>query len=232
MFAALDYISDDGPVQDDWALLRDQLNRAGIDPTDLGRFVNNTRYFRQSMFDERSAMPVLLKAMPQLTDRQAVTAVAGHLRRAWARPAAFDVLLGMFRKWAPKDQSVGWSIGDALATAATEQHLDLLLDLAQNTDYGVARAMIVDSLWRYRKDARVQPALETLAEDRDVCLAAMSALRRVVGSENALLLLRRLRDTHTDQLVRERAARQVKRAERAAAKSSREPRHGGAGESG
>jgi hypothetical protein len=208
-------------VQDDWALLRDQLNRAGIDPTDLGRFVNNTEYFRQSTFDERSAMPVLLNAMPQLSDPRAIRAVAGHLRRAWARPAAFDVLLEMFRKWAPKDQGVGWSVGDALATAAAEQHLNQLLDLAQNTDYGVARAMIVDSLWRYRKDARVRPALEKLAEDRDVCLAAMSALRRVVGSGNALLVLRRLRDTHTDPWVRERAARQVKRAERAAAKSPR-----------
>jgi hypothetical protein len=109
-------------------------------------------------------MPVLLKAMPQLTDRQAITAVAGHLRRAWARPAAFEVMYEMFGKWASKDQGVGWSIGDDLATAATEQ----LLDLAQISHYGIARAMIVDSLWRYRKDARVRPALEKLAEDRDV----------------------------------------------------------------
>jgi hypothetical protein len=177
-------------------------------------------------------MPVLLKAMPQLTDKQAITAVAAHLRRAWARPAAFEVLLEMFRKWATKDQSVGWSIGDALATAATEQHLDQLLDLAQNSDYGIARAMIVDSLWRYRKDARVRPALEKFAEDREVCLHAMSALRRVVGSDKALLFLRRLRDTHTDPWVRERAARQVKRAERAAAKAPRESSRGGARKSG
>jgi hypothetical protein len=217
----LDHISHYGAVPDDWGRLRDELNRVGIDPTDLGRFVNNTEYFRPSRFDERSAMPVLLKAMPQLTDKHAITAVAGHLRRAWARPAAFEVLLEMFRKWAARDQSVGWSIGDALATAATEQHLDQLLDLAQSSDYGIARAMIVDSLWRYRKDARVRPALEKLAEDRDVCLPAMSALRRVVGSDNALLFLRRLRDTHTDPRVRERAARQVKRAERAAAKTRR-----------
>jgi len=46
--------------------------------------------------------------------------------------------------WATKDQSVGWFIGDALATAATAQHLDQLLDLAQNSNYGMARAMIVD----------------------------------------------------------------------------------------
>lgn len=113
-------------MTDDWDRLRDHLSRAGIDPTDLGRFVNDTRYFRASRFDERSAMPVLLELMPQLKDRQVVIAVAGHLRRAWARPAAFDVLLEMFRRWAPTDQSVGWSIGDALATAADDQHLDQL----------------------------------------------------------------------------------------------------------
>lgn len=216
-------------MTDDWDRLRDHLSRAGIDPTDLGRFVNDTRYFRASRFDERSAMPVLLELMPQLRDRQAVIAVAGHLRRAWARPAAFDVLLEMFRRWAPTDQSVGWSIGDALATAADDQHLDQLLELARNGDYGMARAMIVDSLWRYRKDERVRPALEELAEDPEVTLAAMSALRRVVGNDNALLLLRRLRDSHADPRVRERAARQLKRAERAAAKSPRLTRRPRAG---
>lgn len=208
-------------MTDDWDSLRDHLSRAGIDPAGLGRFVNDTRYFRPSRFDERSAMPVLLEVMPQLNDRQAVIAVAVHLRRAWARPAAFAVLLEMFRRWALTDQSVGWSIGDALATAADDQHLDQLLAVAQNSDYGIARAMIVDSLWRYRKDERVRPALEKLAEDPEVGLAAMPGLRRVVGSDNALLLLRRLRDSHSDPRVRDLAARQVKRAERAAARSTR-----------
>lgn len=105
--------------------------------------------------------------------------------------------------------------------ASTEQNLNELLEIAHNGAYGIARAMIVGSLWRYRRDERIRPTLQELAAEPNVALAAMSALRRVVGNEDALLLLRRLRDSHADPRVRERAARQVKRAERAAAKTAR-----------
>jgi hypothetical protein len=56
---------------------------------DFGRFVNNTTYFRPSAFDERAAMPTLLRLLPTLTDRALVGTVAAHLRRPWARPTAF-----------------------------------------------------------------------------------------------------------------------------------------------
>jgi hypothetical protein len=93
----------------------------------------------------------------------------------------------------------------------------VLLDLAQHKPYGVARAMIVDSLWRYRKDDRVARLLTTLVDDPSVALAAMTALRRTVGSGNALPHLRRVRDNHPDAQVRQHATRQVKRAEKSAA---------------
>lgn len=198
----------------DWNRLRAALNEARVSGTeDLGRFVSNTQYFRRSSFDERSAMPVLLRLLPTLKDRDAVTTVAGHLRRPWARPTAFPGLLEAFKIWAPKDASVGWALGDALATAADERHLSLLIDLVQHREYGMARAMVVYSLWRYRRDSRIEQVLLTLIEDPDVSVEAITALRRTLGNEAALPHLRRVQDSHGEPKIRQHAIRQVKRAE-------------------
>lgn len=77
--------------------------------------------------------------------------------------------------------------------------------------------MIVDGLWRFRNDQRVSLALLSLIEDRTVALHAMSALRRTLGNEAALLHLQRVRDEHPDPQVRLQASKQVKRAEKALA---------------
>lgn len=198
----------------DWYRLRTALIEAGVSGTeDLGRFVNNPQYFRSSSFDERSAMPVLLRLLPTLKDPRAVTTVAGHLRRPWARPTAFPGLLEAFKAWAPKDASAGWALGGALATAADKRHLNMLIDLVQRREYGKARGMVVDSLWRYRKEGQVDRTLIGLIEDPDVSLEAMTALRRTLGNEAALPHLRRVRDSDGDGRVRQHAIRQVKRAE-------------------
>jgi hypothetical protein len=99
--------------------------------------------------------------------------------------------------------------------SAEKQHLAILLDLVARREYGSARQMVVDSLWRYRKDGRVPKLLLTLIEDPDVSLQAMSALRRTLGNDVALPHLRRIRDTNSNEKARQQAARQVKRAEKA-----------------
>jgi hypothetical protein len=69
----------------EWAALRASLTAAGVRGSEeVGRFVNNTDYFPASRFDESAAMPVLLQALPGITDPRLVSAVAGHLRRPWA----------------------------------------------------------------------------------------------------------------------------------------------------
>jgi hypothetical protein len=91
---------------DEWQLVRESLMLAGVAGTeDLGRFVNDTRYLQPSAFDERAAMPILLELLPRLTDPRLVAAVAAHLRRPWARPAAFGPLVDAFRRWAPDDRA-------------------------------------------------------------------------------------------------------------------------------
>jgi HEAT repeat protein len=194
------------------SLLRAQ-GVTGVD--DFGYFANNTEYFRPSSFDERAAMPFLLELLPTLSDPKTVEATARHLCRPWAKSSALPPLVEAFRSWAPREPLVGWAIGDSLICAAGAGDVDTLLRLAQDRTFGMARQMIVHSLWRFRKDQRVAQVLTELSEDPDVCLHAMSALRRTIGNDASLPLLHHLSQTNHDDRVREQAAKELKKAERA-----------------
>jgi hypothetical protein len=104
-------------VTSEWEQLRAKLAAEGVSGTeDLGRFVRNVEHFRPSTFDERAAMPVLMRELARLTDPKLVSAGAGHLARGWARPDAFIPLREAFIRWAEADAVTGWHIGDALAS--------------------------------------------------------------------------------------------------------------------
>ncbi|HEU0132215.1 MAG TPA: SMP-30/gluconolactonase/LRE family protein [Mycobacteriales bacterium] len=165
----------------EWATVRQALADAGVDPVDLGRFVNDTTHLRGSTFDERAAMPVLLDLLPRLDRPRVVDSVAMHLNGAWARPGAYGALLAAFRRWAPEHPTTGWHVADALVTAADASRLDDLLAIAADPRYGTARQPVVEKLWRFRKDPRVAPAVTALLDDPDVARQAASALRRAVS---------------------------------------------------
>ena len=202
---------------DEWAGLRERLVSAGVSGTeDLGRFVSNPEFFGVSGFDERAAMPVLIEALPSLTDAQLVGAVAGHLRRPWARPAAFDALLAAFEEWAQReDSAVAWHLGDALGTTATVMQADTLVRIGQDRKYGQSRQMVVHALGRFKKAPEVEPALFRLIEDPDVALHAMQALRRVLGAEAALPHLERVARDYRGTIMGDQASREAKKARRA-----------------
>ena len=79
--------------------------------------------------------------------------------------------------------------------------------------------MVAFALWRFRKEKRVIDGLRDLCTDPDVCLHAMSAYRRAVGPQEALVVLERLRE-HPDPSVRKQAVAQVKKAAKAGAATS------------
>lgn len=206
-----------GGVVDERDMLVTALENAGVrGPADFGRFVSNLEYFAPSQFDERAAMPVLLEHLPHLQDPKLVAAAAGHLRRPWARPAAFEVLAEAFRRWAPDDRmSAGWHLGDALGTVAEARRLPEVLALVLDPRYGRARQQLVGALWRFKKEVAVAEALVDLVNDPDVALHAMSSLRRVIGNERALPLLQNVRDTHPNPKTQEVARRQARAAAKA-----------------
>lgn len=164
--------------QADWQLLNDALTEAGMDPTDVGRFVNDTTHFHPSTFDERAAMPVLLAVLPRLSRPAVIGAVAAHLGRPWARPAAFPALADAFVACVRSGGGGCWGIADAAARAADKTVLDDVLRLALDSSLGPARAPLVYSLWRYRRDERAVKALEELVSDPAVDREARDGLRR------------------------------------------------------
>jgi hypothetical protein len=210
---------------DEWQQARESLTLAGVaGAEDLGRFVNDPRYFQSSAFDERAGMPVLLELLPTLSDPRLVAAVAAHLRRPWARPVAFGPLVVAFRRWAPQDQdAAGWQLGDALASAARHEDLPVVLDLAADAQYGTARQMIVDALWRFRKSPHVVPVLVSLITDPAVALHAMSSLRRAIGPAAALPYLRQVEISHHGDQLGKTAATQIRRAESSLSRSNHHP---------
>lgn len=202
---------------DEWEELRDRLASAGVDGVDdLGRFVSKPEFFGGSRFDERAAMPVLVEALPSLTDPNLVGAVAGHLRRPWARSAAFDALLAAFENWAQREDSLtAWHLGDALGTTATRGQAATLVRIGQDRRYGQARQMVVHALGRFKRVPEVEQALLGLIEDPDVALHAMQALRRVLGAEEALPYFERAEREHRGTSVGDQAAREAKKARKA-----------------
>jgi hypothetical protein len=172
----------------EWEHWRRRLADAGVAGVeDLGRFVSNPAFFGGSAFDERAAMPVLIEGLREVTDPGLAIALAGHLRRPWARPAAYDALHAAFLDWTPRDPRVGWALGDALGSAATAGNVDDLVAIAEDRDLGMARQMVVDALGRVgRGDERVASLLVRLTDDPDTPLHALSALRRVAGPAAAL----------------------------------------------
>ena len=191
------------------------LTVAGVSGVnDFGHFVNSSTHFRASEFDEKAAMPTLLAVLPSLTDLRVVTAVAGHLRRAWARPSAFPLLRDAFVRWAEVDDAAGWALGDALGTAADKSRVGELIELAADGGYGMSRQTVVHSLRRFKNDQRVSPVLTKLLTDPSVALNAAGALRQVPGKDAAFPLLRAARDQTTDPTVAAGLVRNIKKAQK------------------
>ena len=199
---------------EEWEQLRARLSAAGVSGSeDLGRFVSRPEILGETHFDERAAMPVLIGALPSLTDSALVGAVAGHLRRPWARPAAFDALLASFEVWAERDpEGTGWLLGDALGSTATAAQVATLLRVSRSRQYGAARQMVVFSLGRFKKAPGVPDTLIVLIEEPEVALHAMQALRRVLGAQQALPHLERVEHEYSGTQVGEQASREAKKA--------------------
>ena len=186
---------------------------AGVE--DFGRFVSNVEFFGASGFDERAAMPVLLELLPQVSDPKLVATIASHLRRPWARPTAFTALHDAFLRWARQNESTGWSVGDAMASAARIQELPALLSIANDAGFGKARQMVVFALAHFKRSPGVAPALIALLHDPDVALHAMSALRRTIGAREVLPYLQDVKAAHPNDELGDIAGREIRKAEKA-----------------
>ena len=199
--------------QRDVAPLNAALAAAGIDPTDLSRFVNRVvpGVIEPSNFDDAAAVPILLDWLPRVQNEHVKETIARRLKTSTAKRIATAALIEQFRT--VQDPSVKWAIGETLQYVANRDQYDDLVDLAADPQHGQARGMLVDMLWRVKTDRADQAILDAL-DQPGVYRSAMSAARRRFGNETARRHIAPLID-HTDEGVRKAARDQLKRIDRA-----------------
>ncbi|SMQ58084.1 hypothetical protein [Agreia sp. VKM Ac-1783] len=182
---------------------------------DFGRFVNDRRYFDTSSFDSKAATPVLIEALPFLTDPGVIETVALHLKNPAARPAAFGALHTAFLEWgAVRRGRVGWQLGEALVNAAPIRETSLVLAIATDSAYGTNRQPVVLGLPRFRRAPETERALRELVHDIDVAQQAMYSLRRVVGPQLTVDALEDVRSAHPDSTLERLARHEIRKINR------------------
>lgn len=137
----------------------------------------------QDLFQSRTvyckSLPVLIKWLARTDDAVAKEALVRALSLPWARPVATPYLIEEFQSAAPHvTPTLRWAIGNALEVLADEQHVEALVRLAKQCEYGKAREMLALGLGRL-KDPRAIETLLGLLDDLEINGHAVIGLGRV-----------------------------------------------------
>lgn len=167
------------------------LRDAGVDPTDLARFVNAPnpaiRGLEPSTFDSRRAYPVLVEWLPRVSARPVVDTLASRIRESGKRSEPARVLIVKYR------ESPSRQLGDAIARTMTPaEHTDVT-QLCADASAGSDRQMLVYALWRIKTD-EARSLIQDLLRDPSVAKHAMYSARRAFGREGARSLIEALED--------------------------------------
>lgn len=146
---------------------------------EIGYEVGSLAELRHSGARYRTAIPILLAALPRIADEKTMLEVVRALSVPWARPLATEPLIKLFRSVAdPSGLGLRWAVGNALEVVWDDSHFDALVDLARDGSYGRAREMVVLGLARSRR-SEAGDVLVELLDDPVVSGHAVKALRTV-----------------------------------------------------
>jgi hypothetical protein len=193
----------------EWEAVRAALRDAGVDPTDLARFVNAPnpaiRGLEPSMFDSRRAYPVLLEWLPRVQAKPVVDTLASRIRESGKRSESALAMIAKYQK------RPTWQLGDAIARTMTPAEHSDVVQLCADASAGNERQMLVYALWRIKTD-EARSLIRDLLRDPSVAKHAMYSARRAFGNEEARALIEPLVD---DPEVGGDAAHALKRIDRA-----------------
>src|SRR2546430_2508555 len=86
----------------EWQAVRDALREAGVDPTDLGRFVNRPnptlRGLEPEAFDATAARPVLLDWLPRVSSPSRRATITTRLRQAGKSAVTARALIAAYKQ--------------------------------------------------------------------------------------------------------------------------------------
>jgi hypothetical protein len=161
---------------EEWKVVRAALREAGIDPTDLARFVNRPhpglRGFEPEHFDARAARPILLEWLPRVRSRAVAETLARRIAQAGRSSESARTLIAKYR------ERPDWAIGDSIARVMTPAEHDAVVELCADRTAGVERQMLVYALWRVKTD-RARQLVGELLEDPTVARHAQHSARRI-----------------------------------------------------
>jgi HEAT repeat protein len=140
--------------------------------------------------------------------------VVRRLKAKSVKPQAAAPLIEEFRT--QTDPHYKWAVADTLQTVADHTHLDEIIDFAADKRHGMSRAPLLDIVRRSKTEHAIQVLIDAL-DDPTVTLAAMSALRRTIGSAAAKPHIATLIDDPND-VVRRSARTQLKRIDKSLAR--------------
>jgi hypothetical protein len=138
----------------------------------------------------KSALPVLLRWLPKVDSPDIKDEIVRCLSVPWLGNTGTALLIEEFRKAAPSNEMLAWTIGNALSIVDVKGFEGQIIELCRNRETGMARQMLVLGLARFNSAEAQQAALELL-EDESVKLHAVIALGKM-KSRRALPVLERL----------------------------------------
>lgn len=161
---------------------------------EVGFSVASLTELRTSGVRYRAAVPVLLRWLPMVSDREVKEDLVRALSVPWARPVAARPLIDEFarvdERVDPSGTGLRWAIGNALSIVADDSVFDELVHLVEDRSFGKARQMVVVGLGRSKRPEAV-PVLIGLLDDEDVSGHAVKALAKL-GVEEARPALERM----------------------------------------
>ncbi len=124
----------------------------------------------------RTALPALIDWFRKTSNPDLKVELAGALATPWAKPSGAKALIEGFR--GVEDESVRWSIGNALSDVATDAEFDAIVELVEDSRYGRSRERLAGALGSM-KDPRAVDVLIKLLGDADVVGHAVIALGKL-----------------------------------------------------
>lgn len=152
------------------------------------------------------AIPVLIALLKseELTDSLIVQGIVRALTVREAKGKANDVLLDLFDKSAPSEDSLKWAIGNAIGFLLRPDDFERAKELVLDRDNGTARQGVVSALGKI-KTVESEALLSSLLDDPEVTAHAIEGLR-LMKAKNVVDQVKDLSNSKTPLVKRKALA--------------------------
>lgn len=190
-----------------------------MDLRDAGFEVDRIGNLAWKYQDYAAAVPVLLRWLPRMQNRNTKMSIVAALGDPCAKPAAAPALMEAFESQQENDRydfHLKWTMGQALSVVADDSFSDDIIRIVRDKGHGQARGGLVPALGNM-KDPRAVDVLIELLDDQEVATDALGPLGKLKAAKARPKIERFLNDP--DPWVRREAKRALAKIDRAAEKA-------------